>query len=170
MHAWIWFVPCSAVQCRVHSTRQPNVNKLNGARDLRIFRVTASALLQQLHRTKMSFLLVNFLVFFIFIFQFIQMTSVIVNTQRSFNFQPVCENEWTWNIAAKKKMHGICVVYAYEKNRFTYFCYTFKCRVCFACQFDHFVVCRCHIAVGIILLFTIRMPSKSIVREYVYCA
>lgn len=50
----------------VHSTRQANVNKLNEARDLRISHVTPNApFAQQLHRAKMPFLFVNFLVYFL---------------------------------------------------------------------------------------------------------
>lgn len=154
------FDSCSAE----HSTRQPIQNKLNEARDLRIFRITLSALLQQLHRAKISFLFVNFVIFYFF--QFIQTTSVIVNIRLI--FQPICKNEWTWEYCNCEKIHGICVVCVW-KEPICIFCYTLNAiYVCFVWQFDHLVVCRCHIAVGIILLFNVVCKFASVHGRWVY--
>lgn len=107
LYSWIWFMPSSVV----HSTCQLNVNKLNGARDLRIFRVTVSTLLQQLHRAEMSFLFVNFL-FFYSISPF--NSSKWLRSSSTHNarliFSPYA------NITFVSCIGGI-----YEKNRFTYF-------------------------------------------------
>lgn len=112
----------------------------------------------------MSFLLVNFFVYFyLYFFQFIQMTSdiVIVSTHiaGSVNCQPICEKrEWVnMKYCCEKKCTVFVSRMRFEKNRFAYFATLFKCHVRFRFgQFDcHLVVVLSHIAVGIILLFTI---------------